>query len=167
MMRTLFLILLFAAPAFATDDRVAGPGEAKCGPGGVTATVSFKYDPDATGKIAGAYAVLQLARPLAFPDAAGNDARGRVTNLIPTEIKTAPPKRDADGRVRVAVTTTEPGVPPHDAFTIRLDCPDGKTVRADDIGCTTAEVVDSSGLPMPEVLSRSVGCAVTSVEAAK
>ena len=90
-----------------------------------------------------------------------------MTNLMPSEIKTAPPKRDADGRIRVAVTTTEPGVPPHDAFTIRLDCPAGQTVRASDIRCTTAEVVDSSGLPMPEMLSKAVGCAATGVEAAK
>jgi hypothetical protein len=166
-MRTLLLIPLLTAVALAADDRVAGPGEAACGPGGVTATVSFKYDPDAAGKIAGAYAVLTLAPPLAFPEGAGSDARGRVTSLQPSEIKVAAPKRDADGRVRVAVTTTEPGIPPHDAFTIRLDCPAGKTVRADGIGCTTAEVVDSSGLPMPEVLSKSVGCAATRIEAAK
>ena len=167
MMRTVLLIPLLAGVALATDDRVAGPAEAKCGPGGVTATVSFKYDPDNAGKIAGAYAVLTLAPPLAFPDDGGTDARGRVTNLLPSEIKTAPPKRDADGHVRVAVTTTEPGVPPHDAFTIRLDCPAGKAVRATDVGCTTAEVVDSSGLPMPEALSKSVGCAATRIEAAK
>src|SRR6185369_4443838 len=103
-MRTLLLIPLLTAVALAADDRVAGPGEAACGPGGVTATVSFKYDPDAAGKIAGAYAVLTLAPPLAFLAGAGSDARGRVPSLQPSEIKVAAPKRDADGRVRVAVT---------------------------------------------------------------
>ena len=156
------LVPLLATLAVAAED--AKPGDVTCGTAGATVTVAFKYDPDAAGKIAGAYAVLTLAPPLALPEA---DARGRVTNLLPSEIKTAPPKRDTDGRVRVAVTTTEPGIPPHDAFTIRLDCPAGKAVHASDVSCATAEVVDSSGLPMPETLAKTVGCAATRVEAAK
>ena len=145
----------------------AKPDEVACGPAGAVVTISFKYDPDAAGKIAGAYAILTLASPLTFPREADADARGRVTNLLPSEIKTAPAKRDADGRLRIAVTTTEPGIPPHDAFTIRVDCSAGKPVRTSDVSCTTAEVVDSSGLPMPEVLAKTVGCAATKIEAAK
>jgi hypothetical protein len=155
-----FMIPLLATVA--ADD--AKTGDVACGPAGATVTVAFKYDPDAAGKIAGAYTILTLAPPLTLPHA---DVRGRVTNLLPSEIKTAPPKREADGRVRVAVTTTEPGIPPRDAFTIRLDCPPGKTVQASDVSCATAEVVDSSGLPMPDTLAKTVGCAATRVEAAK
>jgi hypothetical protein len=161
-MRTILLMIpLLATVAVAADDAKT---EVTCGPAGATVTIAFRYDPDAAGKIAGAYAVLTLAPPLALPEA---DARGRVTNLLPSEIKTAPPKRESDGRVRVAVTTSEPGIPPKDAFTIRLDCPAGKAVHASDVSCATAEVVDSSGLPMPETLAKTVGCAATRVEAAK
>ena len=161
-MRTILLMIpLLATVAVAADD---GKTDVTCGPAGATVTVAFRYDPDAAGKIAGAYAILTLAPPLTLSEA---DARGRVTNLLPTEIKTAPPKREADDRVRVAVTTTEPGIPPKEAFTIRLDCPAGKAVHARDVSCATAEVVDSSGLPMPEVLANTVGCVATRVEAAK
>jgi hypothetical protein len=163
MMRTIPLIIsLLATLAVAADD--VKPGDVTCGPAGATVTVAFRYDPDAAGKIAGAYAILTLAPPLTAPEA---DARGRVTSLLPSEIKAAPPKREADGRLRVAVTTTEPGIPAKDAFTIRLDCPAGKAVHASDVSCTTAEVVDSSGLPMTETLAKTVGCAATRVEAAK
>ena len=165
-MRTILLMIaLLPTVAVAAADAKSGKsGDVTCGPAGVNVTVAFKYDPDAAGKIAGAYAVLTLAPPLTLSEA---DARGRVTSLLPSEIKTAPPKREADGRVRVAVTTSEPGIPSKDAFTIRLDCPAGKAVHASDVSCATAEVVDSSGLPMPETLAKTVGCAPTRVEAAK
>jgi hypothetical protein len=168
MMRTALCILILAGVAFAANEKAKTPDEATCGPAGVNVTVSLKYNADAAGgMVAGAGAVLSLAPPLSFPDGAAAEVKGRVTNLKPSEQSVAPPKRDADGHLRVVVSTAEPGIPPRVVFKIRLDCPAGKTVRASDIGCTTAEVADGSGLPMPVEMAKAVTCAATRVEAAK
>jgi hypothetical protein len=138
---------------------------AVCGTGGLDVTVTLSYDHDTLGKVAAAYLDLGFRDPLALPDPATAEAlRPRLTSLMPPEYRVAFTKQEKPGVLRVTVTTSEPGIPPMRAFKMRFDCPKGARARLADISCTTEQVVDGAGLPMPETLARQVGCGVAQLD---
>jgi hypothetical protein len=141
----------------------SAPPPVACGAGGVELTVALAYDHNKLGKVAGAYLELQFRKPLAVPGTAPQ-LRSRFKSLMPSEYRVASPTQEAPGKLRVALTTTEPGIPPMDAFKLRFDCPKGAEIGPDQVTCVTSQVVDGSGIPMDTTLASRVRCLVSKIE---
>jgi hypothetical protein len=136
-----------------------------CGASGVDVTVALAYDHNSIGKVAGAYVDLGFTAPLELPERASvGDLQARLTSLMGSEYRVAATQRGGDRKLRVALTTAEPGIPPKDAFKMRFNCAVGSNVRPGDLTCRTDEIVEGTGLPMPEKLARQVGCKVVRIE---
>jgi hypothetical protein len=173
--RLLLLTLLVAGVAFGAGDEKSPPAKPApkqaiapdtavgCTGGGVDVTVRLDYDPNRVGLISASYIDLGYAAPLALPaDAPAADLRSRLKSLLDPHYRVGPPVNRGSS-IRVPVTTTEPGIPADDLFTMRFDCPAGAQVRARDLACRTAELGDSAGQPMAEKLAPLVRCSVSNV----
>jgi hypothetical protein len=136
-----------------------------CGASGVDVTIALAYNHNSLGKVAGTYMDLEFSTPLELPEESTTDElHKRMTNLMPPEYRIAPSKLPESRKLRFALTTTEPGIPPQDALKVRFDCPAGSRIRSSDLTCRTDQVVDASGLPMADTLGRQVRCVVRRVE---
>jgi hypothetical protein len=139
-------------------------GHVACTGAGIDATVRLAYAVDRVGLVSAAYVDLRFTAPLALPpDATADQLRGRMRVLVAPPHRIAPPVKRGS-TIRVAVTTTEPGIPLDDLFTFRFDCAAGARVRSRDLGCTTAEVGDTAGLPMPANVAGNVRCTVSRLD---
>jgi hypothetical protein len=136
-----------------------------CGAAGIDVTVALAYDHNRVGKVAGTYVDLGFGPPLELPEQATvGDLQTRLTSLMPPEYRVAATAHGGGRKLRLSLTTTEPGIPPREAFKLRFDCPVGSNVRLRDLTCKTGEVVDGTGLPMLESLASQVRCEVVRVE---
>jgi hypothetical protein len=132
--------------------------------GGVDVTVALAYNRDNVGSVPAAQLDVGFREPLKLPKpVTPEQLRSRLTSLLSSEYRVAPTKPERAGTVRVALTTSETGIPPGNAFKLRFDCPNGSPVRPSDLTCTTGEVVDAAGLPMPDTLARQVRCLVVQI----
>jgi hypothetical protein len=156
-----------AADEAARSERGTAPpveGAVACGARGVDVTVALAYDHNSLGTVAGAYLDLVFRDPLTLPDPpTAETLRPRLTSLMPPEHRLALPTHQPRGTLRVAVTTSEPGIPPMNAFAMRFDCPEGTRAHLAGLTCRTEQVVDGAGLPMPEAMARQVGCVVARI----
>jgi hypothetical protein len=154
-------------PSHSKQPLAAPDGRVACTAAGIDVTVRLAYDVNRVGLVSAAYVDLGFSAPLALPpDSTADQLRGRMKVLMASPHRIAPPVKRGSS-IRVAVTTTEPGIPLEDLFRFRFDCAAGAHVRSRDLGCTTAEVGDTAGLPMPEILARNVRCTVSRLEPAE
>ncbi len=138
-----------------------------CGAAGIEVIVGLAYDHNALGKVAAAHLELDYHPPLHLPGGEASGQMGeRLTGLLPSEYRVTLAKSGKPERVRVALTTTEAGIPPRDVFRFRFDCAAGTQAKPTDLTCATGEVVDASGLPMAPELARKVTCFVAGMAAA-
>jgi hypothetical protein len=153
------------APRAKGASRTGQEEKVTCGASGVDVTVALAYDHNRIGKVAGTYVDLGFSAPLELPkQATVGELQARLTSLMASEYRIAATERGGVQKLRVALTTTEPGIPPKDVFKVRFDCAVGSYVRQGDLTCKTEEVVEGTGLPMPESSARQVLCKVVRVE---
>jgi hypothetical protein len=159
--------ILFALGAALVASVALGAGDESvtCGPRGIDVTVTLAYDRDDVGSVPGTHVDVGFREPLKLPQPPTPEKlRSRVTSLLSSDYRVAPVKQDRAGVVRVALTTSEAGIPAANAFKLRFDCAAGSQVRRKDLSCTTGEVVDTAGLPMPDTLARQVRCLVVQLD---
>jgi len=172
MRQTLFglaALLVAGATVSAGDEPAETPptfseaAPAVCGAGGLNVTVALVYQANVVGPIAASYVDLRVDLPLALPSEA-KELRSRFTSHLPPSVKTRP-IREAK-RLRVALTTTEQGIQPAKAFTIRFDCPAGSRIAPSAFSCATDEVVSATGQPLDEALATQTRCLVVGLDPA-
>lgn len=164
--------VLVASVAIGAGDEAAHskPGDipaieaGTCGPGGIDVTVALAYNRDTVGMIAAAHVDLGVRKPLGFPDDAPEKRRARLKSLLGSEYHVNMATQEKPDKVRVTLTTTEPGFASGNVFTLRFDCTAGSQIRPGEISCSTSEVVDGAGMPMDATLAKKVGCVVAQLE---